>query len=90
MLSQIECPGCGGTEHTATTVKGVLVCKGCNAIHGECTEAESLFFFTPEWHEGDFDREIEGDDCRYIDLDIDGVRFHGWIHPKSKKVVQVG
>jgi len=57
----------------------------CLGTYGECTAKEAAKIYNSEWHKGDCEEP------EYIDLFIDGeYRFHGWVDPYSRKIVQTG
>jgi len=78
-----NCPCCGSTEKRNTNVSGVFKCS-CGAIYGECNKAEADQFVGSKWYKGQCEAP------EYVDLIIDGSRFHGWVEPATKKIVQVG
>jgi hypothetical protein len=81
-----SCPCCCAEKSSAfaTEISGVLRCV-CGAIYGECNSKEAAKIYKSEWYTGK---------CKcpeYVDLFIDGKnRFHGWVEPYSRKIVQVG
>lgn len=80
------CPCCGAKKSSAvsTEIEGVVKCT-CGAVYGECNAKDAEKIYRSEWYNGICE-------CpEYVDLYIDGEhRFHGWVEPYSRKIVQTG
>lgn len=81
-----SCPCCCAEKSraVATEIIGVLRCV-CGALYGECNSNEAKRIYKSEWCNGSCEYP------EYVDLFIDGeYRFHGWVEPYSRKIVQAG
>lgn len=87
------CPGCSHTLADAhSKVSGVALCRGCGAVYTTrpIYLGESYLLVFPRWA----DLEPPAEEVRYFDLECLGseglTRRHGWFHPATRRVVQVG
>jgi hypothetical protein len=85
------CPACSHRMAYETQHPTLFRCAACDAIYGQCTLGDSYAFVSPFMVES----EPPIDEIRYFDfqcLASQGrvVRRHGWYHPASGRIVQIG
>ncbi len=89
--NETKCPACSSEKRKATKVIGIWECQNCGAIFGTCYLGQSYEFVLPFFVK----EEPPAEETRYYDLTCLASgnkiqRRHGWYHPATKGIVQVG
>lgn len=86
----MQCPACNSKSLTEIKTASVYTCDDCGAIFGQTHLGDSYAYVKPMF----VSEESPVEEIRYFDftcIGSDGVtRRHGWYHPSTKKIVQVG